>query len=251
MSQANPCVIASTRRWASSSIWLPQQDPGGVEAAALRLYQDKTLKRLDQYLVARDSGEELDETLVNDVVVPPVSEILPAAVDLVIAALEPAGFHGDFHEGNIIENAGRFTAIDWRSDFGGLLTAGDPAYDLAKFVHTLECPESVMSAGRFRVEPKDGGWCIGNEDTRAREDARVAFWRRCDAEGFDWRAVAILDALVFVGMSPLYDARLGDSLYWLGRWLLGVSIECHTWLEREERFQAACLPFRSRRTSAG
>lgn len=240
--RVDPQMVDAVIDWASATLWLQTPGAPGIHAAARDLYGAKTMARLDQYLAARGESTEVPGLVcVNGSQVPPVSDMITDAVALTTSNIQAAGFHGDFHEGNIIEHEGHLITIDWRSDFGGLHAAGDPRYDLAKFLHTLELPESVMSAGRFLVADDGGVMRVANEDSPLRESARAAFWRRCDKGGFDWRQIAVLDALVFVSMAPLYDTRLGEYLYWLGRWLLAVSLQEVGWHEREEHFRRGCL----------
>ncbi len=98
-----------------------------------------------------------------------------AELDGLVAAAVPTLFHGDLHEGNIIAGDGGYRLIDWRDDFGGLDDRGDQLYDLAKLLHTLELPESVMDAGTYRcVAASDGSLTIGQPDTALRADGRRA-----------------------------------------------------------------------------
>lgn len=226
--------------WASSTVWSPRGDSTAFRDAVRRFYGDKTLTRLRMYLDARGGAEPLPGLVLNGLPTPTVEEALERELDDLVRAAVPTGFHGDLHEGNVIAGPEGFRLIDWRDDFGGLRDRGDQLYDLAKLVHTLELPESVMFAGTFRDEP-DGtnGLIVTHEDTAQRAAARAAFWTAAAHLGVDVRALGVLDALVFINMAPLYDTRLGDHLYYLGRWLLEVEARSTTADEREAAFTAA------------
>jgi hypothetical protein len=160
-------------------------------------------------------------------------------LDGLVAAAVPSGFHGDLHEGNVIAGRDGYRLIDWRDDFGGLTDRGDRLYDLAKLLHTLELPESVMSAGTFSTAEARDGLVVSHPDTEQRRRARGAFWRWCAAHGVDGHALGVIDAIIFVNMAPLYEPALGDHLYLLGRWLLEVGRRTDSDEAREAAFTAA------------
>jgi dTDP-glucose pyrophosphorylase len=208
--------------WVTATLWAPRPDGDVFRGAARRFYGDKTRARLEQYLAARGIAEPPSGTAINGLPTSTVAEALGRELDALVAAAVPARFHGDLHEGNVIAGADGYRLIDWRDEFGGLADRGDQLYDLAKLVHTLELPESVMDAATFRrVEDADGGAItIGHPDSALRADGRRAFWRWCAARGLDLGAIGTLDAIVYINMAPLYDGALGDYLYAFGRWLL-------------------------------
>jgi hypothetical protein len=207
--------------WVSTALWRERPDGPLFRSAARRFYGDKTRARLAAYLADRGGDEPPGGTAINGVPTATVAEALERELEPIVAAAVPTLFHGDLHEGNIIAGAGGYRLIDWRDEFGGLHDRGDQLYDLAKLLHTLELPESVMDAGTYRhVEGPDGSATIGQPDTALRLDGRRALWEWCDARGLDLRAIGAIDAIVYINMAPLYDRALGDYLYMLGRWLL-------------------------------
>jgi dTDP-glucose pyrophosphorylase len=216
--------------WVHEHVWDDREGGPEFTAACRRFYGDKTLGRLQAYLDARGGAEPPSGLVINGLETPTVAEALARDLEYAVAAALPSGFHGDLHEGNIVEGAGGIALIDWRDDFGGMQDRGDRIYDLAKLLHTLELPESVMSSDQFSVDP------LGQPDTEQRREARAAFWAWCAANRLDWRAIGIVDALVFVNMAPLYDRVLGDYLYRLGRWLFEVTRRAATDAEREAAF---------------
>jgi NDP-sugar pyrophosphorylase family protein len=207
--------------WISTTLWTQRADGPAFRGAARSFYGDKTRDRLERYLADRDVAEPPSGTAINGVPTATVAEALERELDGLVAAAVPTLFHGDLHEGNIIAGDGGYRLIDWRDEFGGLDDRGDQLYDLAKLLHTLELPESVMDAGTYRcVASPDGSLAIGQPDTALRADGRRALWEWCAARGLDLGAIGTIDAIIYINMAPLYDRALGDYLYTFGRWLL-------------------------------
>lgn len=209
--------------WAGAHLWTPRPADAAFRAACRAFYGEKTLGRLHAYLRDRDMDEPPAGYVVNGLATAPVAVALADELDALVDAAVATRIHGDLHEGNVIAGPNGLCLIDWRDDFGGLRDRGDQLYDLAKLLHTLELPESVMSARTWRTEPDSDGLRVTHPDSDTRRAARAAFWAWCDRAGLDLRALGILDALVFVNMAPLYDREMGDYLYRLGRWLLAAS----------------------------
>jgi dTDP-glucose pyrophosphorylase len=226
--------LTSFLDWASAGLWSPRRGGAAFAGAVEAFYRDKTLARLAEFLAAREVDEPPRGLIINGVATATVAEALERELPGLVAAARPTGFHGDLHEGNIIMSPDGYRLIDWRDAFGDLADRGDQLYDLAKLLHTLELPESVMSARTFSLTTgADGGWTLEHPDTDARRAARAALWRWCSAAAVDARAVGVIDALVFVNMAPLYDRAMGDYLYGLGRWLLEVGQRSASAAERE------------------
>jgi len=207
--------------WIAAALWEERTDGASFRAAARRFYGEKTLARLGAYLDDRGIREPPDGTRLNGVPTATVAQALERELDALVGAAVPARFHGDLHEGNIVAGAAGYRLIDWRDEFGGLADRGDQLYDLAKLLHTLEMPESVMQERAFRIaHAPDGSIAFGHPDSSLRAAGRRAFWDWCAGRGLDLRAIGAIDALVWINMAPLYDRELGDYFYAFGRWLL-------------------------------
>lgn len=207
--------------WISSALWTQRADGPAFRSATRRFYGDKTRARLEAYLADRGGVEPPSGTAINGVPTATVAEALERELDGLVAAAVPALFHGDLHEGNIIAGQDGYRLIDWRDEFGGLDDRGDQLYDLAKLLHTLELPESVMDAETWwRAQAPDDSVTIGQPDTPLRADGRRALWEWCAERGLGLQAIGTIDAIVYINMAPLYGRALGDYLYTFGRWLL-------------------------------
>jgi hypothetical protein len=235
----DPDGVDALLDWTAATVWDDRSGGAEFEDAVRRFYGEKTLTRLAAYLAERGGAEPPSGLVINGITTPTVAEAVARELDGLVAAAVPSGFHGDLHEGNVIAGPDGYRLIDWRDDFGGLGDRGDRLYDLAKLLHTLELPESVMTAGTFATVEAGDGLLVRHPDTEQRQTARAAFWRWCADHGLDGHTLGIVDAIIFVNMAPLYEPALGDHLYRLGRWLLEVGRRSASDGGREATFTAA------------
>ena len=65
-------------------------------------------------------------------------------------------FHGDLHFENITYNKkkDKYTLLDWRDNFSGILNYGDIYYDLAKLNHGLIIDHNIISQEKYEVQVK-------------------------------------------------------------------------------------------------
>jgi aminoglycoside phosphotransferase (APT) family kinase protein len=131
----------------------------------------------------------------------------------------PVRLHGDLHFENILFDRAseRFTLLDWRQDFGGILEYGDIYYDLAKLKHGLIINHELITQNHFQVVHE------GNEVKF--EFLRKSMLVECEnefdlfleREGFDVQKVAILTSLIFLNIAPLHHYPYNWLLFYLGK----------------------------------
>jgi len=228
---ADPSEVRSCLEWVESDLWqrrVPVHAPASVERAMRAMYVDKTRDRV-AHLLDRLPGLD-DERRVNAIDCAPITELLELVASDhadVLSGAVIAPVHGDLHGENVLVDADRGRwLIDWRTDFGGLTEVGDLTYDLAKMLHTLEFSTPTMVEKRFNVERvADDALRITHEDIVELAGSRDAFWEFVAARGHDEHRIAIVDALVFLSMCPLYDDEIGRYLFLLGKALLAAALD--------------------------
>ncbi len=213
--------------WLQSRFWRPAAvDATMFAQACRRFYVDKTLQRLGAFVVAHGVAWE-DETIVlNGRPCPPVRAMIDGASKALAENGLPSTFHGDLHADNIlIAEDGGYCLIDWRDDFAGLTEAGDRYYDLAKFFHTLDLSVEVMDVGDYHVDaraPTD--FQLRHRLDASLERAQADFWAFAEENGYDRNLIELLNGVIFINMSPLYDKAMGRYLYLLGRLRMAEAI---------------------------
>ncbi|MEQ9335280.1 NTP transferase domain-containing protein [Thalassobaculum sp.] len=214
----DPGRMTALLDWLETAFWRRHPcDPGDFAALCRRFYRDKTLDRLGSYLARFGDGAEPEILRIDGLSCPPVAVLVEDLPEAFWSGGLPSTFHGDLHADNVlVDGDGRFTLIDWRQDFGGLTAYGDRYYDLAKFFHTLDFSVTAMRDG-FRIREAGGEVALAHDPLPEADALQAAFWAFCARHGYDRHRIQVLNALIFVNMAPLYDRRLADYLYLLGR----------------------------------
>ena len=182
--------------WAQKDIWTPVDVPRSLAYdACLEFYKNKTMKRIS--MIQDDGLRNAAAEAVAETV--DFHDLCGGSITTVI--------HGDFNFGNMIYNDFRdkWTAIDWREDFGGEMEWGDKRWDLGKLLAGTQVHWDNARAGSFRP------WKHG-------EIAAEIIRELPEVD----RDVEIIGALSLLNSAPLHAAPLDEIL--IARGL--------SWLER-------------------
>jgi len=221
-----PAQVVTFLDWMEAGFWEDRPAVAPFAAACREFYFAKTGDRLDLLLEYTGWDDEPKTLVVNGRETRPVRDLLAdlAATPSFVEQARASTFHGDLHGRNILTTNEGFCLIDWREDFGGSLDVGDRYYDLAKFLHTLELTVDVMEQETFGLSWSGDQVAVTLPPDDRLAGARAAFWAWAGAR-YDARQIAIVDAIVFVNMAPLYEPPLREYLYVLGRLLLDTALD--------------------------
>ena len=133
----------------------------------------------------------------------------------------PSRYHGDLHFENIlVSESGDFVLLDWRQDFGGILTHGDLYYDFAKLLHGLIVSHELVNKDMFLIEKKAN---IIKFDI-LRKNIMVECERKFEnfilKNEYDLKKIKILTALVFLNIATLHHYPYSEFLFYLGKYNL-------------------------------
>lgn len=195
---------------------------GSLDQSILKeFYEIKTKERVNLY---HGKYEFLDrEIVVNDVKTPVFQKLLDNYDwDSINAKALPGGFHGDFHNENILVNEGKFKLLDWRQNFGSQnYSVGDVYYDLAKFMHGLIVSHPIVNKELFEVN-----WLTETKvEINIHNSLRLSLGKRAFEvwlveNGYDVDHVNVMAALIFANIAALHEQPYGEFLYLLSRYLL-------------------------------
>jgi len=125
---------------------------------------------------------------------------------------DPVNIHGDLHFDNIIcKKNGEFSLIDWRPT-----TNCDIYYDLAKLLHGLYL--SHKTEFYFEVEGDNIKFDIMTP--YCYQKCKEELFKFLELLNFSKEKTEIINALIFINMSPLHKEPLSTVCYCLGKELL-------------------------------
>lgn len=224
----NRQTVNNFLQWAKANLWkkveLTPEQKKGFKKACKEFYMDKTQKRLQAFY--EKTGLEDNSAYINGVLVPPLKELMEKIDWARITEGIPSNFHGDLQFDNVLvtrdpgSNLDKFTLLDWRQDFAGLLEYGDLYYDLAKLYGGKIISYNLIKEGLFSFDMSGASvyynYHLKNDLVEAKEEYE-AFLKR---NNFDLDKVKIITALIFLNMSPLHQDPFDLMLYFMGRSML-------------------------------
>jgi hypothetical protein len=190
----------------------------------LDFYLEKTIKRVGQFLSQNNLEDE--EHIINGEQVPTIVAMLEAIDFDWLTDAPQYQFHGDFILDNTIKTTDGFTLIDWRHNFGGLLTAGDRYYDLAKLNHNLTVNHDIVSNNHFTVQLEEGN--VVTCDIHRKNNlvkCQDMLFDFIAAEGLDGNRVRLLTSIAWLNMSPLHHKPYDQFLYYFSKLHLWQAIK--------------------------
>ena len=189
----------------------------GDEVTFNDFYVDKTKSRMDKF-ISRFGKKYFTQSFTINGVKRPSFEKIMDKIDLTPLYDNPlySLFHGDLQFDNIVYNdeEDKFTYIDWRESFGGDTSGGDIYYDLAKMYGGTLIPYNLAKLPNF-VSLNEGvsfiDYSYSKSDNLTKFVNLYKNW--IIKEGWDWKKIKLITALIFLNMSPLHDEKFGKMLW--------------------------------------
>jgi len=185
-------------------------------------YYKKTISRLNKLYDKLNIVDK--EELINGDMVPKLEDLFKKIDWDELTEGVPSNFHGDYNLSNILIEERKafrtFKFLDWRQDFGGLIQYGDRYYDFAKMYHSFLLPHPSVKNHKFAIMERDGLIDTWIDIPSALSTARDKFEKFIKDEGYNFKKVEKLTAIVLLNMSPLHEPPLDRYLFYYGKWLL-------------------------------
>lgn len=208
----------------SRTLWkrysLNEYDLKNFRKTCEKFYYTKTLERLNLYY--KNFGVCDSETVVNNIKMPKLLEMLKLIDWEKICSGIPTRFHGDFHFENILYDKvdEKFTLLDWRQNFGDSLVYGDIYYDFAKLLHGLIICHELIHKDRFTIKIGNNVINYSFERKPILIDCEQFFYHWLNDNDFDVKKVKILTALIYLNIAALHHYPYCHLLYNLGKTML-------------------------------
>ena len=215
-SQLNPALMSKLLEWADTALWKRKWFPN-TENVCKDFYLKKTQDRLQQFRVKYSDWSE--PCTVNGQAVESIDAYLSKIDwDWLCNTSEWAFIHGDFQFENVIYSAhmDMFTAIDWRTDFGGD-SYGDLYYDLAKMVGGILLDYQAVKADKLEYQEHADSAQLNNCSIPDAGNYVQMVKDFCANKNLDWNKVELLIAIIYLNMSPLHDAPFDKYLFALAQ----------------------------------
>lgn len=212
----DPRTFSSLLDWLDKKVWLA--DNKNIHAPASLFYKDKTLSRIKLF---REKYPTLPK--VNNVNGVKVDESVIDTIDweYISTTCHSGKMHGDLQFDNIIVNdEKKFTLIDWRHEFAGLIESGDIYYDLAKLAGGLIINYALIKNSEFDMTINDDSVELSVPNISDIEQYQKVLYEYILSKNLDIKKVKLLVPIIFLNMSPLHTAPFDQFLWYLGLKLL-------------------------------
>jgi thiamine kinase-like enzyme len=133
-------------------------------------------------------------------------------------------FHGDFILDNIIKTKDSYKLIDWRHEFDNQLYYGDIYYELSKIRHNLIFNHSNILNNMFTVEYRENEVIVDLKCNYFLIEQLNDFERFVIENNYDLTKIKIITSLIWLNMSPLYEGKLSEFLFYFGKYNLFIQL---------------------------
>ena len=191
----------------------------------LDFYKEKTKKRIKQFFQETNIDDQAQ--IINGEKIPRLESLINKINWQYLSNGIPVRFHGDYHFENILWNKKEndFVFLDWRQDFGGLLSYGDLYYDLAKLLHGLIVSHKLIEEGHFFVEWDKNKIEFGLHRYQRDVEFEKYLHIWCNLKGYDFNKVSIITSLIYLNIAPLHHHPYNYLLFGLGKIMLHRQIK--------------------------
>lgn len=205
--------------WSKNNLWVKYGESEDFKKITKKFYFDKTNDRLKTFFEDNNIIEK--ELIINGTVVPPVIDMLKELDENWLCSDNYYQFHGDYILDNIIyKDKNDFILLDWRQDFGGDLKNGDIYYDLAKLNHNLLFNHDIVHKGLFFVKKTELSVKCDILRSDILTNCREILHKWVINNKLDLKKVQVLTSIIWLNMAPLHDYKMGEFLYYFGRFNL-------------------------------
>lgn len=191
------------------------------KAICMNFYRDKTYQRVKQYFT---TFEQIDShEIINGEKVPKIFELLNQIDWDELSNGIASRFHGDLHFENILineESQSPFTLLDWRQNFGGLMSYGDIYYDLGKLNHGIIISHELIDKNLFEVNHKLNNIHYDFLRKQNLVDCENYFKEWLEIKGFNYKKVKLMTALIYLNIAALHHYPYSLLLFYLGKNML-------------------------------
>lgn len=205
--------------WANTNLWSNKKNDSIFKDNCYNFYIKKTLKRIDELSFIKD-----EMNIINGINSGNIFELINK-IDLNLLITDSfSHFHGDFILDNIIKTTDSFKLIDWRHEFDNQLEYGDIYYDLAKLKHNIIFNHKNVSSGLYEIIYEKDSITLDLKCNYFLIQQLYDFEKFIVEQNLNLNKINIITSLIWLNMSPLYEGKLSEFLFYFGKYNLYLAI---------------------------
>jgi len=206
--------------FAEEKLWINKKEDETFKEVCKKFYYNKSLERIYKFPFLYS-----EKNIVNGIYTDYIYNLIDKIDFESLYTNTFFRFHGDFILDNIIKTENGFKLIDWRDDFGGLLYHGDKYYDLAKLKHNIIFNHKNINNNLYDISYKDNSVIVDlkcNYFLMKQLEDYNSFIKK---NNYDLHKINILVAIIWLNMSPLYEGKLSEFLFYFGKLNLYLAVQ--------------------------
>ena len=193
---------------------LKEEDKIAFYQKCYEFYKDKSFDRFEKFSLLYPYT--LREINLNGKKIENPANLLEQVDWKLLSSGTPVNFHGDLHFENILLTKNKFIFLDWRQNFNSLIDYGDIYYDLAKLLHGILLPHSVVKAGQYSIVESEND--IKLEINLPKDNSKfvdiLKDW--VIKNDLDYFKVELITALIYINIAPLHHHPYSKFLFYYG-----------------------------------
>ena len=214
--QVNKDNFKTLLLWLKEQLWLPSEID--IRENLKDFYKNKTLTRIN-LLGNKKLVQSYNPKVINGIEVQSWQFYYERINwDFLTQNAKSSFIHGDLQFDNIIyeKSTNKFTLIDWRYDFSGLMSIGDLYYDFAKMLGGIHMNYQEIKKGKFDFSLKNNTVEIKVPSLDESKDLILILEDHAKDLGLDVNKINALVPLIFWNMAPLHKEPFASICWCLG-----------------------------------
>jgi len=208
-------MIYQLLNWANQHLWCETKQNKEYIECCKRFYIDKTIHRLSCLHFLHNEKNKINGLVCKNV----LDQIHTIPIELFTTDTFTK-FHGDFILDNIIKTSDSYKLIDWRHEFDNQLYYGDIYYELAKLRHNIIFNHKNILDNLYDIEYTNDEVIVDLKCNYFLIQQLDDFERFVIENHYDLNKIKLLTAIIWLNMSPLYNGKLSEFLFYFGKYNL-------------------------------
>ena len=209
--------------WAKNNLWINENKNDEYKNNCLHFYFNKTINRINDISFLNKTKEI---NIINGINTGTINELMTQISTLDILLTDTFyHFHGDFILDNIIKTNDSYILIDWRHEFDNQIMYGDIYYDLAKLRHNIIFNHKNILQNLFEVVYNNDNVTVDLKCNYFLIQQLSDYDKFICENNFNLKKIKIITSIIWINMSPLYDGKLSEFLFYFGKYNLFLSLQ--------------------------